>query len=259
MDIDGAMQIIRLAQEGQSNVNVSALSDAIETVVRETGEAYTQQSASYEEVREAQPWHWDSYIEGLLLALVRSRITDVRLASPSQRWRLLDVGAGYGRDVIRLAKQPDIEPFALEYSDGFVKVLQALQRDGILRNDAVIKGDMRDMPAIADASFQCVRNHATLHHLPVVHDDLGADAAVAEARRVLVLGGVFYVMVKEGVGVDLIDTGEGLGGRFYQLFTRKLLYDLLQRHSFSVVHLEEGIEMRPSGEIPWLFALAVAS
>ena len=32
MDIDGAMQIIRLAQEGQSNVNVSALSDAIETV-----------------------------------------------------------------------------------------------------------------------------------------------------------------------------------------------------------------------------------
>ena len=129
---------------------------------------------------------------------------------------LLDVGAGYGRDVIRLAKQPDIVRSRLSIRDGFVKVLQALQRDGILRNDgANFKGDMRDYTHTYDKLlFQCVRNHATSDHCLEVDDDLGADAAVAEARRVLVRGGVFYVMVKEGVGVDLIDRGEGLGEGF---------------------------------------------
>lgn len=257
-DVEEAMAIIVRAQADPTALPKEVLKGAIDEVVGTTGDTYTHQSTSYAEAREAQPWDWDSYLEEILLALVRSRIASGRLACPSQKWRLLDVGAGYGRDVLRLAKLPDVEPVALEYSGGFVKVLQRLQREGVLSPQGVISADMRDITSVPDASFQCVRNHATLHHLPVVPYGLGADAAVAESRRVLVRGGVFYVLVKEGNGVDMIDTGEGLGGRFFQLFTRDLLAELIDRHSFSLVHLEEGIEYRASGEVPWLFALSIA-
>jgi SAM-dependent methyltransferase len=257
-DLEEAMAVIERAQADESAVTEDVLSDAIEEIVRTTGDTYTRQSASYAEAREAQPWEWDSYIEGVLLALVRSRIASGRLNCPARKWRLLDVGAGYGRDVLRLAKASDIEPVALENSIGFIKALRRLQDEGALSPQGVIHADMRDMASVPDRSFQCVRNHATLHHLPVVPYGLGADAAVAEARRVLVRGGVFYVLVKEGEGVELIDTGEGLGGRFYQLFTRDVLAELISRHSFSMVHLEEGIEPRASGDVAWLFGLAIA-
>jgi SAM-dependent methyltransferase len=252
-----AIEVIRQAQRS-ADVSCGVLADAIEEVARATGETYTRQSASYAKVRDAQPWEWDVYLEELLLALVRSRIAAGRLPCSGARWRLLDVGAGYGRDVLRLAKEPDIEPVALEYSEGFVEALRSLQDQGRLDRGAVIDADMREMASVPDGSFQSVRNHATLHHLPVVPGGLGADAAVAEARRVLVAGGVFYVLVKEGTGVEMIDTGEGLGGRFFQLFTRSLLTELISRHSFLMIHLEDGIEVRPSGEVPWLFALAIA-
>lgn len=83
----------------------------------------------------------------------------------------------------------------------------------------IIDADMRDLSAIPDGSFECVRNNATLHHLPLAACGLGADSAISESRRILVDGGVFQCLVKEGTGVEMTDTGEGLGRRFYQYFS----------------------------------------
>lgn len=257
-DLEQAVQIIRDSQSAWHDSMHDALRDAIEEVVKVTSDTYTRESDLYTQVRQANTWSWEGYIYETLLALVRSRILDGRLPHQGTRWRLLDVGAGYGQDSLRLANEPDIKPTAVDNSAGFLHVLLELERRGALPQGGVVSADMRHMDVIPDSSYACVRCHATLHHLPVVPAGLGADAAVAEARRVLVAGGVYYVLVKAGAGICIIDTEEGLGGRFYQLFSRCQLASLLERHSFQVVHLEENVEPRPSGDILWHFALAIA-
>jgi SAM-dependent methyltransferase len=258
-DVTSAVEVIRREQAAPQTTPRQELSEAIETVVRTTAETYTRESEAYAQARASQPWEQDARMTDLLLRLVRSRITNGELPiATHQKWRLLDVGAGYGRDVLRFSQEPDIAPVALENAPGFITALRRLQENGQLGPDAVVAGDMRDMTSIPTGSFHCVRNHATLHHLPVVSDGLGADTAVSECRRVLAAGGVFYVLVKAGEGVSMIDTKEGLGGRFFQLFTPAMLEGLLDRHAFKIVHMEELVETRGSTEVPWIFSLAVA-
>ncbi|MCZ7458627.1 class I SAM-dependent methyltransferase [Streptomyces sp. WMMC940] len=260
--MDSLQDAIRVIEQDQMDPGVlgrDVVVAAVDEVVRGTAAAYTKQSASYEQAREAAPWKWDEYLTATLLERVRSRIADGSLPlGGATRWRMLDVGAGYGRDVLRFAEEPDIEPVALENAGGFVRYLRRAQDEGRIGPDGVMVTDMRDLSVIEDGRFHCIRVHATLHHLPLVSHGLGADAAVAGFRRVLAPGGVLYVLVKSGTGVNVIDTGEGLGGRFFQLFTSASLRQLLERHSFSVVQMEEAVEPRSSGNVDWLFALAVA-
>lgn len=258
-DINAAIKIIEDAQAGSTRISQADVAMAVEEVVKTTVDTYSRESGTYYGQRTAQPWDMDEYMIKSLMDLVRSRIASGELKPRSEKWKLLDIGAGYGRDVLRFSKESDVEPIALEHADGFVRTLQALQAKGELGPNSVVASDMRDMSVVPTANIECVRNHATLHHLPIVPYGLGADAAVAETRRVLVDGGVFYVLVKGGKGVKMIDTGEGLGARFYQLFTPQLLTDLLKRHTFSVVQIEKLIEPRPtSGNVDWVFALAIA-
>jgi SAM-dependent methyltransferase len=258
-DLSTAIEIIERAQAEHGAASRESVAEAIDLVARVTAETYTRESAAYAQLREAEPSAWDEYMNRMLLDVVRARIRAGQLEpGPEGRWRLLDVGAGHGRDVIRFAREPDVEPVALDNAEGFIELLAQRQRDGTLGPDAVVSADMRDLGMLADGSFHCVRNQATLHHLPVVGPGLGADVAVAESRRVLVAGGVFYVLVKAGSGVQRIDTAEGLGTRFFQLFTPASLDDLLARHGFATIHLEERVEPRPTGDVDWVFALAVA-
>jgi hypothetical protein len=87
---------------------------------------------------------------------------------------------------------------------------------------------------------------------------LGADAAVGEARRILVAGGVFYCLVKRGTGVELAQTKRG-SCRFFQYFTPDTLRDLLLRHGFEVAELDPQIEDRDASGVDWLLALAIST
>ncbi len=180
------------------------------------------------------------------------------LSAARRRWRLVDVGAGYGRDVRIIAREADIEPIAVEVADGFVEALRRSEARGEIPRGSVVKADMRRLDGIESMSVECVRLHATLHHLPVLWPGVGADAAVAEAHRVLVPGGVLCVTVKYGTGFRLVDTSEGLGGRAYQFFSAGMLVDLLDRNGFEVFRLERRMERRDQGTVDWLFALASA-
>lgn len=258
--VEQAVELIRTAQSKPGSVEPVALRAAVETVVRITAATYTRESETYVQARASRPWEQDAYMTARLLGEVRSRISGGEMFIPAgQKWRLLDVGAGYGRDVLRFAQERDINPVGVDNAPGFVAELRRLQNEGQLGLDSVVAADMRDMTSISSSSFHCVRNHATLHHLPVLSGSIGADVAVSECRRVLVEGGVFYVTVKSGDGVSMIDTKEGLGGRFFQLFTRPMLRDLLGRHGLNVVHLEELVEPRGATDVSWLFALAIAA
>ena len=259
MTVAEAMQVIERAQDDLS-VPPAAVSEAVDALVKRTAETYTKESGAYAAARNERPTEWDEVMNRMLLERVRGQIaSDALKAGDDGRWRLLDVGAGHGRDLIHFSREPDVVPIALDNSAGFVDLLMKCAEENDLPPSSVVVADMRDLRMFDDSSFQCVRNHATLHHLPVVGDGIGADAAVAETRRVLAPGGVFYVLVKAGLGVQIIDTREGMDGRFFQLFTEDLLMQVLERHDFSVVHLEERLEPRESGNVEWIFCLAVAS
>ncbi len=248
-----ALRLVRRVQAGEPDVDRPTLAAAVDRIVSWTSAEYTRRARRYAEVRAGGRTSTEEHLDALLLAEVRSRIAAGKLAGRADgRWRLLDAGAGTGRDILRLAREPDVDPVALERSGGFLKILRELEVPAV-----VLAGDVRAMDMIPDATFHCVRVHAVMHHLPEVGPGLGADSAVAEFRRILVAGGVLYVFTRAGEGIQLIDTGEGLGKRVYQLFTPATLADLLRRHAFTPVHVERLTEDRPSGAIEWIFALAV--
>lgn len=254
-----AIDVVRKAQRLTSDASPPDLAKAIETIVRFTAETYAQDVSSYMDLRDTVPCAWDMPMNSRLLDTVRSKIRAGELvADDDGRWKLLDVGAGYGRDALFFEKEPDVKSYVVENSLGFINILRKLQDGGRLRSDAVYAADMRDLSAIPSGTFQCVRNHAALLHLPMVGRGLGADAAVAEARRVLMRGGVFYVFVKVGDGIQVINTGEGLRGRFYQLHRPESLAELLERNRFEIIHQEQRLEPRSSGDIEWLLDIAIA-
>lgn len=258
MDLKSATRIVEDVQAGVA-VSTDLLADAVDCLVDETRRTYSARAGTYARARRTTSSPDEAYFDDQMLHLVRARIREGLLrGEPGGCWRLLDVGAGHGRDVARLSAEPDVTPVALDNCEAFADMLGGLRDARVLGERDVIVADMRDLRPLRDGTFHCVRNHATLHHLPVLHGRLGADGAVAEARRVLAPGGVFHVLVKAGTGVALIDTGENLGSRFYQLFTPELLAELLGRHDFATVHSERHVEMRGRQRVDWLFALAVA-
>jgi len=253
-----AVDVVRTVQSGVC-VRRADVASAIEVLVRATSDSYENEGVGYAERRGRGTSPWDEYLTEALLQCVRTRIAAGRLPVDLKgRWRLLDVGAGPGRDLVRLSHETDILPFALENSPLFVRLLADVAAKLGLPPSAVVAADMRDLSALDDASFQCVRSHATLHHLPVVGEGLGADVAVAETRRVLDTGGVFSVLAKAGTGVEMIDTKEGMGQRFYQLFSSSLMTELLERNRFTVVRIEDRVSHRPAGDVDWMFCLAAA-
>ena len=255
-----AVDAIRRAQGGDASIAPEQLGWAVDAIVEATRDGYEREGDTYAQRRGHGTSEADEYMNGLLLGSVRERIADGRIAANRDgRWRLLDIGAGPGRDLVRFSAEPDVEPVALENSPLFLDLLARVAAELGLPSGAVVSADMRDLSGLADASFHCVRSHATLHHLPVVPHGLGADAAVAETRRVLVPGGIFHVLVKAGDGVEMIDTAEGMGLRFYQLFSRPLLEGLLERNGFTVVHMEDRVSRRAAGDVQWLLCHAAAT
>src|SRR5215208_707153 len=121
-----ALEMIRLAQSGHgTHLTEDDLRAAVEQVVSVTADTYTRESASYAELREQRPSAWDEYMTDILLRTVRHGIAEGRLPAPRDgRWRLLDVGAGHGRDLLRFAQESDTAPVALENAPGFVALLQ---------------------------------------------------------------------------------------------------------------------------------------
>jgi SAM-dependent methyltransferase len=257
--LDDAVDVILQANRNPSVIVRSNLARAIDTIVMCTRRTYEDEAESYEELRGSEISQQDARINRLLIDSVGARLATGLLDSPNPTtWRLLDVGAGYGRDAKFFSMQPGIRVSVVENCAPFLEILERRSSSGDIFLDRVIDADMRDLSAITDGSYECVRNHATLHHLPLAPYGLGADAAVHETRRVLVNGGIFYCFVKSGHGVAVTDTGEGLGKRFYQFFTEQPLRELLLRHHLEPFHCETVLESRPAGDVAWIMMLAYA-
>ncbi len=169
---------------------------------------------------------------------------------------LLDVGTGYGRDLEYLFGLEGIRAIGIDNANNFVKVLETLAENGKLPKGSFYKADMRNLSIFSDESFDIVRNHAALVHIPVTPIGVGADEVIGESFRVLKPHGLFYVYAKQGEGLQYSDTGEGLGGRVFQLYTPELLLNLLKKHGFDVFNVEFYKSTRPTGTVNWIAVYA---
>lgn len=256
--LERALAVIYAAQR-EHTFEARELDCAIDELVGWTADSYSRHGELYTNVRGIESGPLEESLTQTLLATVRDQITSAHAPEPQRhRWRLLDVGAGSGRDLLRLASEPDVAVTALDNAPELVKHLRMLAVARELPAASVIEAEMRDLSCLSAGDFHCVRNHASLHHLPVVGPGHGADLAIAESRRVLVRGGVFYVFVRAGDGLALIDTQEGLGPRVFQLFSQNSLRALLERHNLRTLTLEHVESKRGNSTLRWLFGLAEA-
>lgn len=255
--LDRALDLLRLAQAGHKGVDERELDRAVDRVVEFTAESYSRHSDRYSSTRGLRTTAWEERLTRILLSTVRRQIADHRASSPpGPRWRLLDVGAGSGRDLLRLAEETDVEPTALDNSSEMIHHLRRLAAAEGLPPESVVQGDMRDMSAFAAGTFHCVRHHASLHHLPLLSPGRGVDMAISESRRILVAGGVLYVLVRAGDGLATIDTDEGLGPRVFQLFSPESLTKVIERHDLRTLRIEEVVSKRDQQDLRWIFCTA---
>jgi ubiquinone/menaquinone biosynthesis C-methylase UbiE len=257
--LDDAVSLIKESASNPDIYTHQQIAQAVDLIVAYTRLMYEQEAVSYENLRGTEISSDDLRMNQMLLEAVRRRVSLGLIRLPAAaRWRLLDVGAGYGRDTRFFSIEPDITVSALDNCLPLLDTLRKRKESGEIVIDQIIDADMRDISMIASNSFECVRNYATLHHVPLASYGLGADSVISETRRVLVHGGIFQCLVKKGSGVAMTDTGEGLGRRFYQFFNEHSLSQLLERHGLEPLECATFLEPRPSGNVEWIMMLSYA-
>jgi len=164
--------------------------------------------------------------------------------------------AGNGRDLKYAQNQLNLRAISVDNSKSFVEIVQKLEAEGKLEHNSIVLGDMCDLSMFENNTFDAIRHNASLLHMPVIAPGVMADKAISECYRVIKSGGILFIFVKEGEGVGVVDTGEGLGERFYQFFTTDLLRSLLERNKFNILEISQEKENRGGKTISWLAALA---
>ena len=173
-------------------------------------------------------------------------VKDAKLTSIKNKAKVLDIGTSF-RDFNWLSKQSDITVTGIDLSEN---VLKAIAEQSI--SAAVYVMDMQNLE-FPDETFAGIRCNAALHHLPLIDSRQGAAAAVREAYRVLAEGGIYYIAVKAGEGFVLVE--DELGRRFFQLYSKKTLRDLLESQGFILLgDIEEWIDEERDEKILIVFA-----
>ena len=112
-----------------------------------------------------------------------------RVVEPGERFsRVLELGAGTGFLSINLSLAGCLDGAELTVTDISEGMLDVCVENGRRRGVTLVPraGDAEALP-FPDESFDLVIGHAFLHHLP------DPEAALAEARRVLVPGGTLFI------------------------------------------------------------------
>jgi ubiquinone/menaquinone biosynthesis C-methylase UbiE len=231
---------------------LEALCDELSDITRTS---YDATAEAYASVRGDRPSSSDIDAFNRLLGLALGLVNRGVLGRLSGLLRLLDVGTGHGRDLSYFASIPQIEAFGIDSSKGFLTMLGEQQRSGGIPRQTVFGMDMMQL-AFADETFDIVRHNSTLVHLPLIGPGHGIDKALAETQRVLKPHGLLYALVKAGEGIILRDTGEGLGVRFFQLFSEETLGDVLVRNGFRVLEITRRESRRSAETIEWLSVIA---
>jgi len=221
---------------------INLLAEKLVDITRET---YNATCDTYKKVRTNELGKIEQKVWDILVSYIERYISK----NPAEI-KLLDVGASNGRDVLYATKL-GYEVYGIDNSDGFIKMLKGYEKSGELAKNSIYKCDMRDL-CFEDNTFDVIRHHATLLHLPVVAPGYMLDLALRESYRVLKPNGLLFAIVKAGIGLDITDTEEGLGGRVFQFFTHKTLNEVFERNGFVIMYTSDEVSTRKSGLIEWI-------
>lgn len=164
---------------------------------------------------------------------------------------VLDVAAGCGRDLL-FGQQLGFKMVGCDKCKEFVNYYNQAQ----LNAPAYIYGDACQLPFEKEV-FDVVRQSASLVHIPIIDEGYSADLAIRESYRVLKDGGLLYLLVKEGSGINVVDTYEGLGKRIFQYYEDKDIRKILGRNNFKILCINKIEEMRQGVLIKWLACIAM--
>ncbi len=256
--LDELRQLMELQQnsidDGYATQFIQEVRPLVEKLVNYTRESYNITAADYMSLRKDEPHEMDKNFFNQLLKIARENVKSGLLGDENEILHLLDVGTGPGRDLRYFRKFNDIKAIGIDNSEEFISVLNKLAIDEEIMPDSFFNTDMRDLHRFHNSSFDIVRQNATLLHLPMIMPGIGVDEALAESYRVLKPYGILFVLVKKGDGMDIVDTHEGLGGRFFQFYTETTLERLLSRNGFDLLDLKTEEENRPTSTVVWLAA-----
>lgn len=220
-----------------------------------TQKTYNSVAQRYRTVRDKPHSDVNALLDELL-DMARTKERSGALGIAGRRIRLLDVGAGDGRDLRYLASKPDVDAVGIDNAHAFVELMGEFAARGAIAIGSFHEADMQAMDCFADSTFDVVRHNASLVHMPLLPRGIGADEVLHESNRVLRRGGLLFVLVKRGAGLHVIDTGEDLGPRVFQLYSSEDLRALLSRTGFSVLEIRDQVSHRASGPVEWLIAFA---
>ena len=226
---------------------LNMLADKLLLITKQT---YNNICNKYKELRtenlyEMRQKVWDSLVDYINRYIQPNKPEDIFL---------LDVGAGNGRDVL-YSTQLGYNTIGIDNSDGFFEILKEYEKTGQIKPNSIIKCDMRELE-FENETFDVVRHHASLLHLPMIALGYSLDLALRETHRVLKPKGLMFILVKTGEKLDFIDTREGLGGRVFQFFTHKTLNDVITRNGFTIIQTSDELGKKTKGTISWISVIA---
>lgn len=167
---------------------------------------------------------------------------------------MLDVGTGSGRD-IKYASSKGINIIGIDNSDGFISILKELEKENIIPKNSFLQASMLELP-FDNETFDLVRQNASLLHIPLTTPGNMLDKVIAENHRVLKSNGLLHIYIKEGNGVQYIDTNEGLGGRIFQMHSKESISKVLSRNNFNIIKIEQLQEERNGNIIKFINIIA---
>jgi demethylmenaquinone methyltransferase/2-methoxy-6-polyprenyl-1,4-benzoquinol methylase len=141
-----------------------------------------------------------------------SLITELNLPRGSRRFRLLDVAGGTGDIGLRALRRggPGVHVTLFDINPAMLEVGRArTQEAGFAPRVEIVEGNAEELP-FPDASFDAVTIAFGLRNVPRM------DAALAEARRVLVPGGRFFCLEFSTVDLPGLD-------KVYDLYSFKVI------------------------------------
>ncbi|MFB7512734.1 class I SAM-dependent methyltransferase [Streptomyces sp. NPDC056144] len=167
-----------------------------------------------------------------------------RIFRASGAERVLELGAGHGRDALFFAR----EGFAVQATDfspvGLGRLRAAAEAEGLAERVSTAVHDVRDPLPFPDASVDAVFAHMLLCMALSTRE---IHALVGEVRRVLRPGGTFVYTVRHtgdahyGGGVPQGDDIHEHGGFAVHFFSRQLVDALAEGWTLDEVHpFEEG-------------------